>query len=102
MKTIVYPRSKTDYDLSGIITIEVDDNIDFIILGNQTSGSVIGYIVEDEGLFLFRPEDENRSYGGHSTYEGCFVDIMIEIACNSHYAHEFAVLATRKQMELPF
>lgn len=102
METITYPESKTEYDLTGIITIEVDRNIDFIMLGSQHSGNVIGYIVEDEGMFYFRPEDENRSYGGHAVYEGCFVDIMIEIACNSSLAHEFAILATRKQMELTF
>lgn len=101
MLDVEYPLTKQPdyYTLSQIITIETDNEIDFIILGDQTSTSIIGYVGKREGKFVFIPEsDSQREYAPVETYSEVMVNVFIEIANDPGLAHELAILSSRKAM----
>lgn len=98
---VEYPLTKQPdyYTLSQIITIETDNEIDFIILGDHNSTSIVGYVGKREGKFVFIPEnDSQREYAPVETYPEIMVNVFIEIANDPSLAHELAILSSRKAM----
>jgi len=99
MLQVSYPQATGYQTLSKIITIETDNEFDFILLGDSQSGTLLGYITESKNGFLFSSEiDNQRQYPFTQTYEGALLHAFIDIANDPALTHELAVLSSRKSM----
>ncbi len=99
MLQVSYPQAESYYTLSQILTIEADNEFDFILLGDRNEGTLLGYITESKNGFLFTSEiDNERLYPFAKTYEGALLCAFIDIANDPGLAHELAVLSSRKSL----
>lgn len=99
MLQVSYPQATGFYTLSQIITIEADNEFDFVILGDSNTGTLVGYITESKNGFLFTSEiDVERKYPFADTYEGALLCAFIDIANDPALTHELAILSSRKSM----
>ena len=101
MLDVTYPLTTQNdyYTLSQIITIETDNEADFIWLGKADSGNLIGYTTKRDGLYVFSPEtDTGREYAPTQTYAETMLNVFIEIANDPALTHELAVLSSLKAM----
>lgn len=101
MLDVTYPitTQKDYYTLSQIMTIETDNEADFIWLGKADTGVLIGYMTKRDGWFVFSPENDNgREYDPTTTYAESMVNVFVEISNDPALSHELAVLSSRKAM----
>jgi hypothetical protein len=99
MLQVTYKSTKSDHTLSGILSIEANNEMDLITLGNPDTGTLVGMIYEQHDGFVFTPEAEDlREYDAVSSYGEAMLNVFIEIANNTLLSHEFAVLVNRKAM----
>ena len=99
MLQVSYPQATGYQTLSKIITIETDNEFDFILLGDSKTGTLLGYITESKNGFLFSSEiDNRRMYPFTKTYDGALLHAFIDIANDPALTHELAILSSRKSM----
>ena len=99
MLQVSYPQATGYQTLSKILTLETDNEFDFVILGDSKTGTLLGYITESKDGFLFTSEiDNQRNYPFAKTYEGALLCAFIDIANDPGLTHELAILSSRKSM----
>jgi hypothetical protein len=99
MLQVDYPKATNQLNLSGIFSIEADDQFDTIFLGDKKSQTCLGYIGNIDGSYLFKPYDAEHKFDPKPTYQDCLLDVFIFIANDPDHAHELAVLTLRKVLD---
>jgi hypothetical protein len=99
MIQVDYPKATTQLNLSGIFSIEADDQFDTIFLGDKNSQVCLGYIGYINGQYLFKPYDTEHEFEPKATYQDCLLDVFIFIANDPDHAQEFAVRSLRKVLD---
>lgn len=99
MLQVDYPQATDQLNLSGIFSIEADDQFDTIFLGSPQNNVCLGYIGNINGSYLFKSADTDHQFEPKPTYQDCLLDVFILIANDPDFAQEFAVLTLRKVLD---
>jgi len=98
MLQVEYPPTDKILDFTQVFTIEADENFDTVFLGSIDNGYLVGYVGFSGDKFQFRMVDNHIEFPARNSYEEVFFDMFRLIANDPEFAHEFAIVATRKFM----